>query len=473
MTSLRISDAPGVYNVREFGAAGDGESLDTEALQETIDRCHESGGVVVVPPGTYLTGTLYLKSGVNLHLCAGARLLGSPRREDYNPDDVFPENPVFSRETVTGAHLLIAYQADDVAITGEGTIDGNGCAFFEPLPAEQVDTSYRRHSGNFEVRDWRPGQMVFFCRCTNVTVRDVRLVNSPYWTLLLLGCTRAQIRGLSISNPPQTPNGDGIDIDCCRDVTVSDCIITTGDDSITLRGHSKLLGEHAQACRNVAITNCVLSTPCNAVRVGVGDGEICNCTLSNLIIDDTRTGISIVSSYSERSEHGVTIEDVHFSNITMDVLLPLNVILGRHARPPAAIRNVSFSHVRAAAQQGGYIGGNPGHRIEGIRLHEVSLELAGGDVDPQFDGQSPTPSGTVGVPDGLFVRETTGLRASGLQVKWGEVEGAWRHAIEIEDSDDVALTRLDAEPPPTESAGAVLRHSGVQGLTVSPLNDDD
>jgi polygalacturonase len=131
--------------------------------------------------------------------------------------------------------------------------------------------------------------MVFFCRCTNVTVRDVRLVNSPYWTLLLLGCTRARIRGLSISNPPQTPNGDGIDIDCCREVTVSDCIVTSGDDSITLRAHSALLGEHAQACRDVTITNCVLSTPCNAVRVGVGDGEIRNCTLSNLIIDDTQT----------------------------------------------------------------------------------------------------------------------------------------------------------------------------------------
>ena len=460
----------GQYDVREFGAVGDGETLDTAAIQQAVDACHAAGGgTVLVPPGTYLTGTVYLKSRVNLHLSSGTTLLGSPRREDYNADDVFPENPVFSRENVTGAHLVIAYQADRVSITGEGTIDGNSGAFFEPLAPEEIATTYRRHPGNFTVREWRPGQMVFFCRCTNVSVRDVSLLDAPYWTLLLLGCTGVRIRGLRISSPPQTPNGDGIDIDCCRQVTVSDCIISSGDDSITLRGHSALLGEHAQACSDVAISNCVLSTPCNAIRVGVGDGEVRDCTLSNLVISDSRTGINIVSAYSERAAHGAVLQNIRFANLIMDVIVPMNVILGVHAKPPAAVRHLSFAHIRAVAEQGAYIGGNPGHRVEDIHLHEVELELTGAGVDAKFDGSQPRPSGAVGTPTGLFVREVSGLRVSGLQVRWREVAGAWRSALEVEDCDDVVLSGIDALAPPTDSAGEALRCTGVTDLTLSHL----
>lgn len=451
------SQAAALYDVRRFGALGDGATLDTAALQAAIDACHAGGGgTVLVGPGTYLTGTIYLKSRVTLHLLAGATLLGSPRREDYNPDTVFPENPVFSQETVTGAHLVIAYQADQVAITGEGTIDGNSAAFFEPLPPEEVTTDYRRKRRNFAVRDWRPGQMVFFCRCTNVAVRDVALVNAPYWTLFLLGCRCVQIRGLRISNPPQTPNGDGLDLDCCQEVTVSDCVIASGDDALTLRGHSRLLGEHAQPCRAVAVSNCVLSSPCNAIRVGVGDGEVRDCSFSNIIIREARTGISMVSAYSERARHGAILEDIHFAHLLMDVVLPLNVLLGQHARPPAAIRHVSFAHLRARAEQGGYIGGNPGQRLADIRLHEVRLQLTGGDVDARFAETTPLPSGAPGVPAALFIRQVDGLRIDGLQVAWHEVSGPWQHALVIEDSSDVALSDLDAPAPPTSDAGAAL-----------------
>lgn len=444
---MQRAEASGLYDIRQFGAAGDGETLDTAAIQQAIDACHAAGGgTVLVPPGTYLTGTVSLKSRVNLHLSAGATLLGSPRREDYNPDDIFPENPVFSRENVTGAHLVIAYRADQVSITGEGTIDGNGAAFFEPLPPEELSTSYRRKERNFSVREWRPGQMIFFCRCTNVAVRDVALRNSPYWTLLLLGCTRAQVRGLRISNPPQTPNGDGIDIDCCRQVTVSDCIITSGDDSITLRDHSRLLGEHAQPCSDVAISNCVLSTPCNAVRVGVGDGEIRDCILSNLVIRDSRTGINMVGAYSERAAHGAVIENIRFVNIIMDVVMPLNIILGVHAKPPAALRHVSLAQIRAVAEQGGYIGGNPGHRLEDIRLHEVQLELTGEGVDGQFDGARPRPTGALGVPTGLFIREVDRLRVTGLEVRAREATDGPRSALEICDCADVTLSDVDTTP---------------------------
>ena len=469
---MYASDASGVHDVRSFGAVGDGETLETTALQDAIDACHEGGGgIVLFPPGTYLTGTIYLKSRVNLHLMAGATLLGSSRREEYCADDAFAENAASVVENATGAHLVIGYEADEVAITGEGTIDANASAFFEPLPPDEETTTYRDKAGNFAIRDWRPGQMVFLCRCTNVTVRDVTLVNSTYWTLFLLGCARVQIRGLSISNHPQTPNGDGIDIDCCQDVTVSDCIITSGDDAITLRGNSKRLGEHAQPCQNVAVSNCVISSPCNGIRVGVGDGEIRDCTFSNIVIRESRNGISFNSAYSHRGAHGTRIENVHFSNIVMDVVMPMNMVLGVHAKPPGAIRNVSLSHLNVKARQGFHICGNPGHQIEDIRFHEVRMELSGDEVDADFTGDEPKTAGKMGVPAAFFGRHVSGLRISGMQVHWGEVSGGWRNALIIRDSDDVSLSALEAEAPPLPDAGEALHCDQVTDLTVSRLKE--
>ncbi len=467
MTNL-CSGTSAVYDICHAGAVGDGTTLATAAIQQTVDACHAAGGgTVLVPAGTYLTGTIELKSHVTLRLAAGATLLGSTRREDYNPDTIFPENPVFTRENVTGAHLVIAYQADGVAIVGEGTIDGNSAAFFEPLPPEEVTTSYRSKTRNFPVRSWSPGQMVFFCRCTNVAVRDVALVNAPYWTLLLLGCSWVQVRGLRITNPPQTANGDGIDIDCCAEVTVSDCLIQSGDDAITLRGHSKLLGEHAQPCQHVAVTNCVLSTPCNAIRVGVGDGIVRDCSFTNIIIRETRTGINFVSAYSENCAHGAILEDIHFANCILDTATPLNMVLGQYAKPPAAIRNISFSHLRARGEQGSYLGGNADQHLTDIRLHEVELRLTGGDVDPQFADKTPLPYASNRVPDGLFVRHVDHFRASGLRIVWEAPSGPWQHAITIEHSDDVVLREVEATAPPTATAGEMLQLTEVTGFAMS------
>lgn len=455
----------GIHDITSHGAVGDGLTLSTPAIQQAIDTCHESGGgTVFVPAGVYITGTIYLKSHVTLHLLAGATLRGSSRREDYNADDIFPENPVFAQENVTGAHLIIAYKAEHVAIVGEGTIDGNSSAFFAPLPAAEMNTTYQRKTRNFPIRDWRPGQMVFFCRCTNVAVRDIALENSTYWTLFLLGCRSVQIRGLRITNPPQTQNGDGIDIDCSRDVTVSDCIIHSGDDAITLRGHNKLLGSHAQPCEHVAVTNCVLSSPCCAIRVGVGDGIVRNCSFSNIIVKETRTGINMIAAYSDKSAHGVTIENIHFANFTMDTVVPLNVLLGQYAKQPAAIRNISFSHFRALGQEGCYIGGNEGHHISDIRLHEVELQMTGGDVDPDFADRIAQPTGGNRVPAGIFMRHIDRLRVSGLRIVWHKVTGAWQNAVVIEKSDDVIVSWLEATPPPTEAAGEMLHCVEVNDL---------
>ncbi|MBO4303258.1 MAG: glycoside hydrolase family 28 protein, partial [Lentisphaeria bacterium] len=231
-----------MHNVKDFGAKGDGRTKDTAAIQKAID----AGGIVHFPPGVYLSGTLYLRSGGGLDLETGATLLASPDKEDYNADDFCPQNNVFVKEHVSGAHFIIAVEQKDIVIRGGGVIDGNRQAFMNEI--------WDEHPTVFKFPEWRPGQMVYFCECENIRISDVELNNAPYWTLFLHGCERGTIHGVRIWNDSKTHNGDGIDIDCCRYVTVSDCIIHSGDDCITFRGDDRKL-KKKRPCEYITVTN--------------------------------------------------------------------------------------------------------------------------------------------------------------------------------------------------------------------------
>jgi len=458
-------DHPGTVNVRDYGAAGDGVTKDTTSLQAAIDACAAAGGgLVLVPPGDYLTGAVHLKSNIELHLQAGATLRGSPDRDDYNPDDVFPENNVFSFERVSGAHLVIAYRAENVAITGQGAIDGRSSNFFEPLADERRSASYRGHSGNFVLKGWRPGQMVFFCCCRNVAVRDVSLLNAPYWTLFLLGCSDVRVRGLIITNPPQTPNGDGIDIDCCSNVTVSDCIIRSGDDSITLRGNARALGVR-KPCENVTITNCVLSSPCNAIRVGVGDGVVRNCSISNIVVTDSRTGINMVCRYSDRVPVGTCIEGIHFSDFTVDAVLPIQVIEGAGAAAPAGMRDISFSRFRVSGEAGLYIGGNPELPMTRVRLADWELTLHGGTDNCELVEGVPHPypvpghpgaGGRPALPCAIYGTHLHDVRLRNVHVHWADdISRVWRDGFVFEHVSALVLDRIALRQPQPDTGSAV------------------
>ncbi|MHC4872448.1 MAG: glycoside hydrolase family 28 protein [Planctomycetota bacterium] len=326
MSAIEINQIPGIYPVTSYGAVGDGKTVNTGAIQQAIDSCSgDGGGQVLVPSGVYLTGTLYLKDNVELHLQSGSTIKGCTDRALYNADDIYPEVKVNKKEEATGAHLIIGYKVKNISITGTGTIDGNSKEFLGEIPPYENDDSYRAPKGMFPVKDWRPAQMLWLCRCSNISVRDVNLINSTYWTFLLLGCDDVHIRGLSITNPPQTPNGDGIDIDCCKNVTLSDCNIITGDDCITLRADIQTLGED-KVCENVVVSNCVLSTPANGLRVGVGDGTIRNCMFNNIVIADSRVGINMICRFPCPNVRGALIENISFSNFNIDAILALQAL---------------------------------------------------------------------------------------------------------------------------------------------------
>ena len=304
-------------NILDFGAIPNSQEVCTEKIQAAIDECAKTGGgKVTVPSGTYITGTIWLRSHVELHLEHGSVLKGSTNMDDYNELDAFPQNfssPV--NEQWLGKHLLLAVECEDIAITGSGTFDGSGDAFFGE---KAYYSAYVWNEGRAMAKSedvLRPGQLFCIVECKNVTIRDITLTNQPCWGCYLFGCDYVTVVGMKSINPHYYFNSDGIDIDCCRFVTVSNCILDTGDDAIAIRGNEYRLKNRPHPCEYISISNCVLGSSSCSVRVGVGrEGTIRHVIISNLTITRGAPMIQFMSAYKGHGD--VTIQDVNFSNIS-------------------------------------------------------------------------------------------------------------------------------------------------------------
>ncbi len=312
-----------MINVVDFGAVADGKTLNTKAIQAAIDECAKTGGRVIVPTGTFVTGSIFLKSNVELHLTHGAVLKASGNLEDYNETSAYEQNSDCLGEEWLGKHLIMAIECQNVALTGSGTIDGNAEVYYaEP----KYYSEYYWRFGLALAKDkekLRPGQLVCFVECQNVIVEDVTMRNATCWSCFFHGCEYVRARGLRITNPKYAANTDGIDIDCCRYVTVSDCIINTGDDAIAIRCSSKRL-KHKQACEFVTITGCVLSSASNAFRIGVGYGEIRHVRVSDIVIEKSACAMGFSTTFDGNGE--AFIQDVNFSNVSAaDTCYPMSI----------------------------------------------------------------------------------------------------------------------------------------------------
>lgn len=430
-----------MHNVRDFGAKGDGITLDTAAIQKAID----AGGLVCFPPGEYLSGTLYLKSNGGLYLEAGAVLKASPCKEDYNADDFCTQNRVFSSENVSGAHFITAVEQENITLCGPGRIDGNRQAFYG---SKTQPTPYGKLTEHFDHKElangWRPAQMIFFCECTNVHISDVQMYNSPYWTTFLHGCEDVFIRGVRVLNAMGTLNGDGIDIDCCCRVTISDCIIDTGDDCITLRGNNAAL-KNPRACEYISITNCSIRTRCNAFRIGVGTGIVRKAVISNCTIRDSRTGINICSQYSPGKS--VQIEDISFENLYIEAIRPISIQTNawgkRLGESDKVIRNISFHHIRGVGKCSCTIAGHAPGNMKNISLKDVELEYRDSDLisfDPEGDVYN---GSTCSAPAALCCLNVEGLILKEYFIRWNTQSDHWKYGTLLDNCSKVTLQEND------------------------------
>ena len=351
-------------NVKDYGAVGDGVTNDTKAIQNAVD----DGGIVYFPEGKYLTGTILLKSHGGLYLEHGAVIMASADFNDYNDADICPQNWLSKGEYANGKHLIMAIEQEDITLAGDGIIDGRATNWFTETNEEFKGTVYEK----YKAPEWRLSQLCAFIECRNIKIHDMEFANSPYWTIFLFGGTDVIIHHIRIRNDMKVHNSDGISIDCCSNVIISDCDISSSDDSITLRSCSKLLKKHT-GCKNVTISNCILHSEQAGIRVGLGNGtRIQYAVFSNIVIH-ARMGIIIDSSWA--ADPGAIISDINFNNIQITAHRPLLVTdTLRCPNPMGSVKDITFSHIRAVGEYPSGVTASAIGRVKSIRFFDLVMD---------------------------------------------------------------------------------------------------
>jgi polygalacturonase len=434
-----------IYDVRDYGAKPDGKTMCTKSIQKAIDECAKNGGgTVYFPPGTFLSGTIYMKSNVTLRLDTGSTLLGSTNLKDYPPTvQAFRSYT----DNYTDKSLIYGEKLKRIAITGSGTIDGRGRAF----------------KGPYKVRPY----MIRIIQCQNVMVKDVTIQNSPMWVQHYLACDDVLINGITVRSRVNA-NNDGINIDCCNRVLISNCNIISGDDAIVLKSTA------ARPCRNVTVSNCILSSLCNGLKMGTeSNGGFQNIVMTGCAIYDTRlAGIAL------EIVDGGTMDRVVVSNISMNGIgAPIFLRLGNRARPfkkdmekpkIGAMRNITISNIEAtgANPTGCAISGLPGYPIENVTISNARLSFAGdGNKD---DAARAVPEKPTAYPEysmfgrlpayGFYCRHVKGLKLRNIHLQLAKSDK--RHALVAQDCQNLSIDDLDA--PFSQDAAALIRFTDVK-----------
>jgi polygalacturonase len=378
------------------------------AIQKAIDKLSAlGGGTVTVPAGEFLTGPIELKSGVELHLEMGAKLLGVADIDAYEKAHwVSPEG----NKSPHSALIYANYQ-ENIAVTGLGTIDGQGGD-----PA-------------FNVGKADPGgrpMIILFRECRNVVVKDVRLENSAHWVEYYTDCEGVRVSGIKVYSHCNY-NNDGIDIES-KDVVVENCIFDCEDDAICLKGAGERL------CENVSVSNCVAASNCNAIKLGTGSSTgYRNVTVSNVTIrraseDNFRhwstkiKGITapttVISGIAVEVVDGGICENINISNIAMrDVQTPIFIRMGRRGIQPekSTLRAVTISGVTAVSESmmSSSITGVPGLYPEDIYLSDIDITSPGGGTVEMT--KIPVPEAEDSYPENRKLGHS--LPASGLYIR--------------------------------------------------------
>lgn len=447
-----------IFDVTEFGATGDGKTLDAASINRAIEACHASGGgVAYLPPGTYLSGTVVLQSNVTLYLEAGATLLGSKNLDDYSAQAGPPANADAGQK-----HLVFARDAENVGLAGPGRIDGQGANFWTPNgrvepPPEDAWKDNIAHG-------WkplpRPSPMLEFYNCKNLRIEDVCIENSPGWTLRPINCDNVFIRGIKIKNPVYGCNTDGIDATCCHNVFISDCLIDTGDDAICLKSENPYGGE-LRVSKNITVTNCVISGCCNGLKIGTAThGGFENVVITNCVIfnEDVPLPSRMECGIAIEVVDGGWVEGVIISNIRMQrTRTPIFIRRGnRRPRPdgtPGTLRGVMIENVHASnSLLTNVITGLPGFPVEDVTLSNIRIDTEeAGDAKwvtrkiPELPKAYPNSKSFGRMPAfGVYARHTTGLRLRNLEFKSASKEA--RPAIFCEDVQDLEIAGLRTLP---------------------------
>jgi len=477
--SRRHEDKDGplpLFDPMQFGAKGDGKALDSPAINAAIDTCNRAGGgLVYLRPGVYRSGTVILKSNVTLYVEAGATILGSLDLNDYT---AMPGPPV--NGDANQKHLIFAKGAENVTLAGPGRIDGQGQNFWEPsgrppLPPEDQWADVVAHEMKKKPTG-RPSPMLEFVECRWLRIEDLRIENSPGWTMRPYNCDNVIISGIAVKNPIFGSNTDGMDITGCQNVFVSNCSIDTGDDAICIKSEAPYGGE-PRVGKNIVVTNCVLTTCCNGFKLGTAtEGGFENITFSNSVIynNDVPFKNRVISGVALEVVDGGWIDGVVVTGIQMQrTRTPIFIRFGDRKRPfhfpQQGIRGVSIENIHSSdALLASSITGLPGMEVRDVTLSNIRVDNVLPCL-PQWVGVS-VPEVPKKYPEarmfgmlpasGLYVRHVRGLRLDDLVFSATESEA--RPTVIFDDVIGARITGLAA----TRVAGAMPIMQMVQSSDV-------
>jgi len=479
--------------ITEFGAVGDGRTLNTNSIQKAIDSiAMRGGGTILVPPGVFLSGTLQLRSNTNLHLTTGAVLRGSDNLKDY----------VLGGRVVG---LLFTQDATNVSISGQGTIDGNGDTFMDLTRAKHIENAgvqWTRQKEHFRevltgigdgpaVPKDRPFQMIIFSDCRMVTIRDVLITNSPFWTVHFADCDGVLVSGVRIWCNLLVPNNDGVDFTSSSNVIMSDCDIRTGDDCVAITGYSHhfdLPGYKnlRRPLKNITITNCLMQSRSAAIRIGGFDqNPMRNITISDVTITNSNRGIGMFVR-----DQG-SLENVIVSNVIIETRLhtgdwwgngePIHISAVRLTKdvPLGKIRNVSFHNVICKSESGILIYGSAESIIENVSMENLTLHIAdsplnassGGNYDlrPVLDEKQQLFSHDIA---GLHAQHVKNFRIRDFRLSWDSVKAPFfTHGIDIAGFEGVVVDRFTGTAAPfnPKASPIILRDGRGADLHVGNL----
>ena len=448
------------FLITDYGAKADGVTLNSAFIQAAIDACAaKGGGKVIVPAGRFLTGTIALKSNVTLVLQKNAFIVGSTNVNDYQNLDPFTDGLGVD----VGYALVVAVDQQNIAIEGEGSIDGQG----KQLKEVQIATDKRPEGERWGRRPF----LLRVVRCSNVRVQGVKLMFAAAWTSHYFQCNRLHIEGVKIISHGVAHN-DGMDIDGCQHVTISNCDIESGDDALCFKTTSSTM-----ACRDIVVSNMRLKSGHGAIKMGTESmAPFENIRISNCYIYNTNNGgIKLLTV------DGAHLRNIEISDITMvDVKTPILLRLGSRLsvfrkgkdtqQPTGTFENVIIRNVKAEASanaqlkppSGILITGVPGHYITNVTLENISIRLAGGgtaeharQVVPEAIDKYPEVKtfGPLVPAYGIWARHVKGLKLNNVSFTLDSNDV--RPAFVCEDGDEITVTNWNI--PATTGAEALIR----------------
>jgi Glycosyl hydrolases family 28 len=497
------SNTSQVHNIRDFGAIGDGVTLDTAAITQAIAACLKTGGgTVIVPAGTFLTGTFRLESNIHLQLEAGARLLASPRLADYSNMDAYQS------EGRTKA-LIYAAHAKNIAITGLGTVDGNDRAFmiWDQLHAEccydpkftRQGPGYAEYSPAFpdgparirgDHEADRPGVLFMFIDCQNIRVDGIEIVGAPNWCLHLALCDHVRLTDLLVANNLLVPNAGAIDVSKCSNVVIANCDLTSGDDGIAIATCADGFGR--KVAENVVVSNCTIVSRSAGIRLGWSTDNIQNCTFQNLVITANR-GIGLFARHDE------AVQNIIFSNIVIKTRLhtgwwgsgdpvhlsqiPLGTLHGLSStgKKPGSIRNIQFNNLIVESEQGMVLYAYDAGAISGVTFRNVQMLFKRSPLDQQYGGNfdlRPAFSDKFGVfahhIPAFYSLNCRGLTIAGFDLKWeNDLPAFVTDGIYAEGFENLTIRDFDSGPPPSPAGGFSIHLANGNDATLSDIGGTD